>query len=66
MGLKDRGDCLSRLSNDKTIGFFDNLFLVYSFEDGYSPMYSSKIVANGANKAQRKMCKNFWENVKVD
>lgn len=66
MGLSDNGKCLDQLTREKTMGFFRNLFLVYSFEDGYSPLYSSKIVVEGADETQRKMCEDFWKNVKVN
>ena len=65
MGLKDDAKCLSQLSLDKGMGLFQNVFLVYAHGDGYSPVYSSKVMSRDADKAQRKMCKNFWANVKV-
>ena len=65
MGLKDSGRCLERLSEDPMIGEFRNVFLVYSYDDGYSPAYSSKVIVSGANALQRQMCRNFWSRVKV-
>ena len=65
IGLKDQARYLERLSRDKTIGNFDNIFLVHSYGDGYCPLYSAKIVLTGANAVQGTMCRNFWTQVKV-
>ena len=65
MSMQDPDKFLMKLSQYPSLGFFENLFLVYSYEDGYSPLPSSKIFDNGSNHLSSQMCKNFWANVKV-
>ena len=66
MGLQDNPQFLKKLSQDKSISFFENIFIVYSYEDGYSPLPSSKIVEYGLEAGSAKMCGDFWDSTKVD
>jgi hypothetical protein len=65
MSLQDKDQFLNKLSEDPNLGSFDHIFLMYSYEDGYSPLYSSKIVKNGSNPTAISMCKKFWKNIHV-
>jgi hypothetical protein len=65
MSLQDKDKYLDKLSEDANIGFFDHIFLMYSYEDGYSPLYSSKIISTDSNPISNKMCSKFWKNIHV-
>jgi hypothetical protein len=66
MGLQDANNFIQKLSQNPSMGFFENIFLVYSYEDGYSPLSSSKVVNHFPNTLSSKMCKDFWGNSKVN
>ena len=65
MSLKDDEKYLQQLSKDTHIRYFDNIFLVYTYEDGYSPLYSSKIISQNIVKLNNEMCESFWSNTQV-
>jgi hypothetical protein len=65
MGLQDANNFIQNLSKHNSISFFENIFLVYSYEDGYSPLSSSKIVNHFPNTLSSQLCNNFWQNTKV-
>ena len=65
MSLEDSDNFLLKLSEDRNFKSFKNIVLVYSYEDGYAPFKSSKIIVDSSNKSSSKMAKNIWENVRV-
>lgn len=65
MSLQDNHHFIRRLSADESIGFFENIFLFFSYEDGYSPLYSSKVVDHPQDPSSSRMCADFWSNTKV-
>jgi ribosomal protein L22 len=65
MSLKDNEQYLEHLSKDKHLKYFDKIFLVYTYEDGYSPVYSSKVISETSSRLVSKMSQNFWENTQV-
>lgn len=65
MSLQDGQKLLRKLSTDDSIGFFENIVLVYSYEDGYSPLYSSKVVGHSQDPVSLGMCSDFWSKTKV-
>lgn len=65
MSLQDKDRYLDKLSGDSNMGYFDHIFLMYSYEDGYSPLYSSKIISTRSNSISNKMCSKFWRNINV-
>lgn len=65
MNLSDSDNLLENMSADKYFENFKKVFIVYNYDDGYAPFYSSKIVDTPDQVTTSKMSFNFWSNVKV-
>ena len=66
MSHQDKEKYLESLSNNQNLKYFKNIYLVHSYEDGYSPLYSSKVIIEKQNSIYNNMCTNFWANAKVE
>lgn len=65
MSLSDQEQLLDNMCKDSNFEYFDKVFIIYNYEDGYAPANSSKIVANNKDILSSRMAFNFWSNVKV-
>lgn len=65
MSLQDEPQFIRGLCDDASLGFFEHVVLVFSYEDGYSPLYSSKVVDHAHDAQSSRMCARFWANAKA-
>lgn len=65
MSLSDKEKLLSKLSEDSNLGWFNNILLFASFEDGYAPFPSAKVLLHPDNTQMTQMANNFWSEAKA-